>query len=179
MLAEQFKLNTIKDEITLELHKSLKDIPHIPDIVEDFLQFKFLPYSLVKDILLYDKGEGNAKVMDSSPSTRQKFDAFMFWLSENDCGEDEKKAIVDSLNFDDFTVDELLTEVRMSGLYSVSKFTVKVLEVLRKKDQLIRNQEQEIVSNRSLLSGKDREIRELKSSLKDKENTIRQLRWRR
>ena len=32
MLAERFKLEAIKDEITLELYKSLKDIPHIPDI---------------------------------------------------------------------------------------------------------------------------------------------------
>ena len=174
MLAEQFKLNAIKDEITLELHKSLKDIPHIPDIVEDFLEFKFLPYSLVKDILLYDKGEWKATVMDSSPSTKQKFDAFMFWLSENDCGEDEKNAIVDSFNFDDFTVDELLTEVRMSGLYSVSKVTSKALEILNKKDQLICNQEQEIISNQTLLSGKDREIEELRGSLKAKEEKINQ-----
>ena len=131
-------------------------------------------YSLVKDILLYDKGEWKATVMDSSPSTRQKFDAFKFWLSENDCGEDEKNAIVDSFNFDDFTADELLTEVRMSGLYSVSKVTSKALEIFHKKDQLICNQEQEIISNQTLLSGKDREIEELRGSLKAKEEKINQ-----
>ena len=35
MLAEQFKLEAIKDELVHELFRSLKDIPHIPDVVEN------------------------------------------------------------------------------------------------------------------------------------------------
>ena len=146
MLAEQFKLDAVKDLIKLELHKSLKDIPHIPDVVEDSLSFKFLPYSLMKDILLYEKEEFRKIriIKDSTPSTRQKFDVFVFWLSENDCSEEEKKEIVDSFNFDDFTAEELLTEVRLSGLYSISIICSKALEILHKKDELLSKQEQEI-----------------------------------
>jgi len=141
MLAEQFKLEAIKDEIKLELYKSLKDIPNIPDIVEDSLAFKFLPYSLVKDILLcedeWSESDWREMIMDSSPSTKQKFDAFVFWLSENDCSKEEKKKIVDSFNLDDFTVEELLTEVRLSGLYSISTVCSKAVDLIQKKDQAI------------------------------------------
>ena len=147
MLAEQFKLDAVKDLIKFELHKSLKDIPHISDVVEDSLSpFKFLPYSLMKDILLYEKEEFRKIriIKDSTPSTRQKFDVFVFWLSENDCSEEEKKEIVDSFNFDDFTAEELLTEVRLSGLYSISIICSKALEILRKKDELLSKQEKEI-----------------------------------
>ena len=35
MLAEQFQLKTIKDAIDHELYMSLKDIPHIPDVVKN------------------------------------------------------------------------------------------------------------------------------------------------
>ena len=146
MLAEQFKLDAVKDLIKLELHESLKDIPHIPDVVEDSLSFKFLPYSLMKDILLYEKEEFSdiMIIKDSTPSTRQKFDAFMFWLSENDCSVEEKEDIVGSFNFDDFTAEELLTEVRLSGLYSISMVCSKALEIIHKKDELLSNQGREI-----------------------------------
>jgi len=178
MLAKHFKLDAIKDEITFELHKSLKDIPHIPEIVEDSLKFKFLPFSLVKDILLYNKGEWKEMVMDSSPSTRQKFDAFVFWLSENDCSQQEKKEIVDSFNVDDFTVEELLSEVRLSGLYSISMVSSKALEILHKKDEFLRSQGREINSSKALLSGKDQEIRELKDALQAKEKKVKRYEYR-
>jgi len=181
ILAEQFKLDSIKDEITLELHKSLKDIPHIPDIVEDYLEFKFLPYILVKHILLFNMGERQEMIMDSSPSTKQKFDAFVFWLSENNCSEEEKKVIVDSFNFDDFVVEELLTDVQLSGLYSISNVCSKVLEILRKRDELQEGWEINLMKmkkginlSKALMSVQDTEIRELKDSLEEKEKKIQQ-----
>jgi len=183
ILAEQFKLEAIKDVIKLELHKSLKDIPHIPDIVQDSLTFKFLPYSLLKDILLHNEDENGF-----SPSTRQKFDAFVFWLSGNSCSEAEKMEIVDSFNFDDFTAEELLTEVRLSGLYSVSRVSSKALKIiqkkdeeqqkkdeeLQKKDKLISSQSMVITSTKAMLSERDQQIQRLINSLEAKEKKIKQ-----
>jgi len=190
ILAEQFKLDAIKDVIKLELHKSLKDIPHIPDIVKDSLTFKFLPYSLLKDILLHNEDKNGF-----SPSTRQKFDAFVFWLSGNSCSEAEKKEIVDSFNFDDFTAEELLTEVRLSGLYSVSRVSSKALKILQKKDEeqqkkdeelqkkdeelqkkdeLISSQSMVITSTKAMLSERDQQIQGLINSLEAKEKKIKQ-----
>ena len=147
MLAEQFKLTAIKDEMVLELHRSLKDIPHIPDIVENFLEFKLLPYSLVKEILTCNKNENN-----SLPSTRQKFDAFMFWLSENNCHEEEREAIVNTFNFEDFTGEELLTEVRLSGLYSISKVSAKALEILHTKEKIMQDNDLELGKRQSKIN---------------------------
>ena len=53
MLAEQFKLETIKDAIVKELFLSLKDIPNIPEVVQNNEAFTSLPANLMKDILLY------------------------------------------------------------------------------------------------------------------------------
>ena len=63
-------------------------------------------------------------------TTKEEFDAFVFWLSENECSDEDKQEIVDSFYFDDFTVKELLTDVRRSGLYSIEKIDTQVLEIL-------------------------------------------------
>ena len=84
--------------------------------------------------------------MDSLPSTKQKFDAFVFWLSENDCSEEEKKEIVDSFDLDDFTVEELLKDVRLSGLYSISTVCSKVIDIVAEKNQQIRHLEEYVDS---------------------------------
>ena len=53
MLAEQFKLDAVKGALILELFRSLKDIPHIPEVVENSDAFTSLPATLLKDILLH------------------------------------------------------------------------------------------------------------------------------
>ena len=44
-----------------------------------------------------------------SPTTKQRFDAFVVWLSvnANEVTEEDKNEIVDSFEFGDFTVEEL------------------------------------------------------------------------
>ena len=69
---------------------------------------------MIRGIFLY-------KTASRLPTTKQRFVAFMVWLSENEVSEKDKNEIVDSLSFDDFTVEELMTAVRNSGLYSGSK----------------------------------------------------------
>ena len=118
--------------------------------------------------------------MNFSPSTRQIFDAFVFWLSgNNSCSEEEKKEIVDSFNFGDFTAEELLTEVRLSGLYSISKISSQVMkflqikdEIIQKKDDLMSNQTKLINSNEALLAEKERQIRGLNNTLEAKRRRL-------
>ena len=82
--------------------------------------------------------------LDSLPSTKQKFDAFLFWLSENDCSEDEKKEIVDSFDLDNFTAEKLLKDVRLSGLYSISTICSKAIDIVAEKNHQIRQLEENI-----------------------------------
>ena len=65
----------------------------------------------------------------------------MVWLSENEVTNEERNEITDSLHFDDFTAEELMTSVRDSGLYSGSKIDKRVLEIVKEKDLKIQELE--------------------------------------
>ena len=60
--------------------------------------------------------------------------AFVFWLSGNECSDEDKKEIKDSIDLKHscFTARKLLTEVRQSGLFSIKEVDDRVLEVLSK-----------------------------------------------
>ena len=81
----------------------------------------------------------------SSPSTKHRFDAFVYWLTENDYSDQEKKEIVDSFRFEDFICQELLRDVRNSDLYSIDKIDKKVLELMNSRDQIISHQRRDLV----------------------------------
>ena len=68
------------------------------------------------------------------PTRKEEFDAFVFWLSENECSAQDQQEIANSFNFLHFTGKELLTDVRRSGLYSIKKIDARVLEVLEMKE---------------------------------------------
>merc|ERR1719445_2213088 len=114
MLAEQFKLEAVKDALVLELFRSLKDIPHIPDVVENSDAFTNLPVNLLKDILLHKVMPDTEHPDDGSviPTTKQRFDAFVFWLAKSQCDNEVRKDITESFCFEDFTGQELLIDVR-------------------------------------------------------------------
>ena len=63
----------------------------------------------------------------------------MFWLSGNEgCTLEDRREISDCLNFDDFTTEELLTDVKTSGIYSVKRIDDRVLENIRlQKSKLV------------------------------------------
>ena len=68
----------------------------------------------------------------------------MLWLSKNEVTELEKNEIVEYFNLEDFTVKELLTIVRDSGLYPTKKIDKRVLELFKDKDNLLIVKELEI-----------------------------------
>ena len=131
MLAEQFQLEIIKDAIIKELFLSLEDIPHIPEVVQNNESFTSLPANLITEILLYEDID-NEFGDDVLPTTKDTFDAFVFWYSKNKltCSDQYRREITDSFELDDFTGEELLTDVRKSGLFSVKMIDNKVRDIL-------------------------------------------------
>ena len=127
MLAEQLKLDTIKAALVRELYKSIVDVA----VDSNFkAAMKQISGNLFKEILLYGETKESENDDDDSrkPSTKNRFDAFVLWLSDNEGSDEDKKEITESFNFDDFNERELLTDVRQSGLYSTEKIDKRVLE---------------------------------------------------
>ena len=173
MLAEQFKLGSINDALVCELIRSLRDIPHIPEVVENSDAFTSLPLNLIKKLFLNndedsdeedDEDEDWNKETDKRiPTTKEEFDAFAFWLSVNECSDKDTREIANSFNFDDFTAQDLLTDVRRSGLFSIKKIDARVLEILAEKEK----------EKEKLVKVKDALINSNARSMKDKDATIK------
>merc|ERR1711934_1175787 len=61
-----------------------------------------------------------------------RFDAFLYWLSGNECSDEDKKEITNSFDLlcGCFTAEKLLTDVRMSDLFSIKDIADHVLEIM-------------------------------------------------
>ena len=129
-LADHFNLQSIRVAIIEELHFGLKEIPND---VKGSDSFKSLPFNLIKEIFLFVVEPGLI-----SPTTKQRFDAFMVWLLENKVTEEQKTEIIESLDFEDFTAEELLTSVRDSGLYSVKKIDKRLLDIFKEQESKLK-----------------------------------------
>ena len=106
-LADKYKLDFNKSIIIQQLHISLK---HVPVDVQSSDSFKTLPFNMIREILLLKViNHGfNDYVGRNLPTNKQRFQAFMVWLSqnENEITEEEKNEIVDSYDFEAFAVEE-------------------------------------------------------------------------
>ena len=129
-LADHFNLQNIKVAIIEELHFGLKEIPND---VKGSDSFKSLPFNLIKEIFLFDVEPGLIP-----PTTKRRFDAFMVWLLDNKVTEEQKTEIVESLDFEDFTAEELLTSVRDSGLYSGKKIDKRLLNIFKEQESKLK-----------------------------------------
>ena len=140
--ADQYNmgLGEITNDITEEIHFGMKIIPTNDNVKSSF---KSLPFNLIRDIFLVD-----SFFWRSPTTTKQKFDSFIIWLSENEVTEEEEAEIVESFELDDFTVEELITTVRESGLYPNNMINERVLELF--KEQGDRLQERENVLKETL-----------------------------
>ena len=113
-------------------------------------------------------------------TTKQRFDAFTIWLSENEATEEQKEEIVKSFNFEDFTVEELLTSVRKSGLYTFKKIDERVLYLFKEQDGLVKHQkdllkenEKSIIERDNTIKEKDKQIQEKDKSNKEKDKLLK------
>ena len=156
-LAHGYNLSAIGSSIVVELYLNLKDIPN--DIASS-ASFKTLPLKMIREIFLY-----KASTLFQLPTTKQKFVAFMVWLSKNEANEEQKNEIVESFNFEDFTVEELMTSVRDSDLYSGTKIDKRVLELFKNQDNLLKE-------TKDLTETKDLKIKELNSKIRGVKDTL-------
>ena len=132
-LAIQYNLSNSKQTIINELYYALMEIP---ENVKASDSFKCLSFDLIKDIFLFDQELYEFAVY---PSSSHKLNSFVAWLSANEVTEEQKKEIVGSFDFEDFTVEELLTSVRDSGLYSVKKIDERLLDLFKEQKETIEN----------------------------------------
>ena len=68
----------------------------------------------------------------------------MVRLSANEVTEEQKNEIVESFDFEDFTVEELMTSISDSGLYPANKINERVLELFKKQEKLLKEKELKI-----------------------------------
>lgn len=179
MSAEQFKLWTVKKALALELYRSLRDIPNIPDVVLDHDAFKNLPFDVLEDILVQVEWSVESSDDFSFATSMEKIDIFMYWLSSNNCSAIEKKRIANSVDLDEFTAEELLTVVRKSNLFSVQLIDRKVLKIIKnqmasinKKEIEIREKDALIQQNNCQLLENSRQLALHTNSLKIREDKI-------
>ena len=125
-----YNLSSIRSSIILEVCQNLEDI--LNDVTSSN-SFKLLPFDVLKEM-----------VHSPDLSTKQRFDTFMVWISENKVTKEEENEILASFDFEDFTVEELMTSVRGSGLYSCTKIDERVLELVKYKDNLLKDKDFQI-----------------------------------
>jgi len=140
MLAEQLKLETIKTALVRELYKSIDEAVLDSDCEAAMKQ---ISCNLLKEILLFGESKDFENVDEDDfriPTATDRLEAFVLWLSENECTDEDKKEITDSFNFEDFNERQLLTVVRKSGLYSTERIDRRALDIFHSLDATIAEQ---------------------------------------
>ena len=109
-----------------------------------------------------------------NPSTQNEFDAYMFWLSDNEISEDDKREIADYFDgvLGDFTAEELLTDVKKSGLFSMKMIEDTVLEILQDKDRKLKAKDEAITKKCKEVDMLKEENKKLKKVLRNVSKVI-------
>ena len=141
-------------------------LPHFSNDCKE--SFTSLPFNLINDIFMSD-----SENPFTYPTTKQRFDSFVIWLSENEATEDQKKESVKFFDFEEFSVEELNTSVRDSGLYPASKINERVLELFKEQEDILKEKVKLIEAKDSLLKVKDSLLKDHEKLLKIKENQIK------
>ena len=155
--ANKCNLSLLKQWIITYLYCGLTEIP---DDVECSDSFKTLPINLIVD--LFKLGGLNL----------QNLKGFMVWLSANEATDEQRNDIVATLDFEDFTVEELMTTIRESGLYPAEKIDERVLDLVKKKDMLLKEKDQLLSEKDQLLCEKDQLLREKDQLLSEKDKLL-------
>ena len=91
------------------------------------------PYTVVKDLLMFDHGAQNLDYLKSKEYTKSRFTCFAAWypVNEDKCTVEEKKEILESFNYMDLTGEELVKVVGRSGMLSTEEVEEMVIEKFR------------------------------------------------
>ena len=87
----------------------------------------------------YDKDKEIQNLFEGFGLTRIRFSLFVAWYSANEanCAKMEKKVILASFNYMDFTGEELVTVVGRSGMFSREEVDQMVIEKFKENDEEI------------------------------------------
>jgi len=174
-IADTYNLSSIRSSIMLEVYQNLKDIPN--DVASSD-SFKTLPFNVMREIVL-DKAVFSSPSIRIDLPTKQRFEAFVVWFSENKVTQEDENEILASFDFEDFTVEDLMTAVRDSGLYSGTKIDKRVLELVKNQDNLLKVKDMKIqiqdlkIQKQDLKIQKQSDLIEAAKNYMNKTNLIR------
>ena len=108
VVAEGYKLDAVQDEICHQLDRYIDEITDLEEV-------KSLTTSLIKKLMF---GADLDPLASRKSSQFDRFKLFKNWLSSNDdnCNPEDLKLITGTFKIEEFTVSELLNDVRKSGL---------------------------------------------------------------
>ena len=130
--AIKYNLSSLKPWIMMEIDFRMKEIPTDSEFIDTI---KILPFEMIVD---WRGLSGYSRIV--GPIT---IEVVMVWLSANEATEEQKYWIVDSIDFEDLTVEELVT-MRQPGLYPAEKIDERVLQLVKNKDLKIKELEDAI-----------------------------------
>ena len=163
--ANKHNLSLLKLWIIMYLYWGLKEIP---DDVECSDSFKTLPIDLIVDLFIL----GGFNLYWKPPTTIERLKVFIVWLSANEETDEQQNDIVATVDFEDFTVEELMTTVRESGLYPAEKIDERVLDLVKKKDTLLNEKDQLLGEKDMKIKEQDLKINELDTTLQNAKKHI-------
>ena len=131
-VAEQYNLAAIEGCIIEELYYCLW---LVVDNLDRNNTFRSLSYNQMKRIVLFPKPKDNDR---KAATTKERFDAFIYWVKDKEISTDEKSDIFEGFDFEDFTVDELLTSVKDSGYYSSKMIDKRISYLHRSLDSKVK-----------------------------------------
>lgn len=132
--ALECNLPSIEESIVKELSENLWGIPHIQNEAKtNENTFKTLPVGLLKRILLCDSNKGKINVVKNN-MTKERFEAFKIWIKDNNISDDDKKEIVERFDIEEFTIEELLTDVTGFGIYPEATIKKRILFMVKERN---------------------------------------------
>ena len=128
--------------------------------------FQMLPIMLIKEVLLFDDDKIEKK------SDKVRLDSFAIWFAKNEesCTDDDKKEIRASIDFNKFSIEDLLTYVEESKLYTTKETKQRVIQINKQKDESLKEKDETILAKENLLEmvtvTKDKIIREKEEAIR-------------
>ena len=134
MLVERYCLDSLRKHSVNYLNAALINLEAEAGASATLQQ---LNVKMLKEIMLYKYDPADPTVKKwKTPSSKAKLRFFQAWYFKNkDCKAEDRKIILDSIDLDDFTGEELLTVVKKSGLFSEEIIDKKCIEMFRKSNQ--------------------------------------------
>ena len=136
--------------------------------------FQKLPISLIKEILLFNDDKIEKK------TDKVRLDSFAIWYryakNGETCSDEDKKEIRASIDFNKFSIEELLTYVEESKLYTVKEIKQRVIEINKEKDESLKDKDETILAKENLLEmvtiTKDKIIMEKEEIIRKKDECM-------